>query len=1257
MSVKINGEEFKIYLQDTLDTIKERYCRDNDTIPKLCYMNIIKQNNISSFESKKIGSVNISMLRENAYDINPLEGAEIEAKSFSQFYLEADIDENDFDRSFNKFVIDALELFPFSSRDEVFFTYIIITNSDPVNEEDYSDSYERAIEQYTELIDKKNEYALYFSFYKKELETLSLKVENNINQSESVKAIVNSVLQEEDDEKYEEPKVIKTHLKLTEYTYNGSFKYSIDIYDFFSKFKTTKICPYIRLGKYHKVYNGVRIIDEEWFEEYLEDNDAVAQMFISGKKQPPSAPFSEREQSDELSNPVLGASISNYYLVQITQLSEDKGVFTFNININVNEQMDLTEDEIFERTISYFSYPLIDLGLRKDFGKGYFVMKGLEVSDELFFDTCLNDEKVNNIIFIDEKYKIQKERGGIRFYVSENNLETSIKCSLVKKVVLKSNEDEAVAFPNIVHARDFITVIQITKGSSMAETLKLITLLENLLYYIQSRQSSFLKYYEKFMTNLKDIDAKYIKKKPKKDKKITLKDIYPQIFISGYARFCQPVAPSVISREEYENDLEEGNDAMIYPRNEEEGPQDYYSCKSDTKYKYVGIKENSLANKDQFRFLPCCFEKDQRNVDKLRYKYENYKEDEDESGFKLLIKSKKILQEKQYGYLPQNIAYTFTISNEDSLTGKSRFLRTGIKKSENSALYCIKKALNLDESTNDMRKSISKVIKNNLASQYGLKPKEVKNILENKLNIDPEIFLEILENVFKVNIILFCRNRISNKEGSMCKPKFKKFFILNPSKKLYDKTVILYKTDGGEFDKLDFPHTELVVLENNVKTEDNVGEITTVFNSRDTFISNLYAMYYSYVETKYMKTNLKNKIIGQVDDGNGKIRILHIKYKNETINILTSPCANFPLTQFLDDEKVVYTTKTTLINPSIVIDFFMDEKINDIRKVIIASKVVGLYAKKEDLEMYVPCDISTSDFSKLPGSTNVREYDRKKELPAPTSLTFSILQQYNSFLKISNSIISYSLFLFSNLFQYEMKNLFLTKDEEEFIKELKAIVVKFDNYIVIENGKNYENLTRELTLENNDIINDKKIVVSSVEIKKKVLYCLYVQMKHNLSALIEYKYKKYVDNFYTSSKDFKTLNEEQNIFYTMKEIRLYMIPIVNPYKINYEIPHDDDFSFYYKNLNIDEEIVFRAIKSTSIEHALSMSKQWARNKSVSIYTENVVDPDSVNFNIYEMEDEYSVKIHNFTGGNDVNIFQILLANIENEIKIYALLPV
>jgi hypothetical protein len=38
-----------------------------------------------------------------------------------------------------------------------------------------------------------------------------------------------------------------------------------------------------------------------------------------------------------------------------------------------------------------------------------------------------------------------------------------------------------------------------------------------------------------------------------------------------------------------------------------------------------------------------------------------------------------------------------------------------------------------------------------------------------------------------------------------------------------------------------------------------------------------------------------------------------------------------------------------------------------------------------------------------------------------------------------------------------------------------------------------------------------------------------------------------------------------------------------------------------------------------------------------------------------MEDEYSVKNHEFLRGNEP--FKVLIANIENEIKIYALLPV
>ena len=45
--------------------------------------------------------------------------------------------------------------------------------------------------------------------------------------------------------------------------------------------------------------------------------------------------------------------------------------------------MDLTEDEIFERTISYFTYPIIDLGLRNR-GEGQWILVSAVVGNKVF---------------------------------------------------------------------------------------------------------------------------------------------------------------------------------------------------------------------------------------------------------------------------------------------------------------------------------------------------------------------------------------------------------------------------------------------------------------------------------------------------------------------------------------------------------------------------------------------------------------------------------------------------------------------------------------------------------------------------------------------------------------------------------------------------------------------------------------------------------------------------------------------------------
>jgi hypothetical protein len=59
---------------------------------------------------------------------------------------------------------------------------------------------------------------------------------------------------------------------------------------------------------------------------------------------------------------------------------------------------------------------------------------------------------------------------------------------------------------------------------------------------------------------------------------------------------------------------------------------------------------------------------------------------------------------------------------------------------------------------------------------------------------------------------------------------------------------------------------------------------------------------------------------------------------------------------------------------------------------------------------------------------------------------------------------------------------------------------------------------------------------------------------------------------------------------------------------------------------------------------------------ISLYNTSTISPEKVNFILYEMIDEFKVKEHNFISNNG-NIYQLLIANIENEIKIYALLPI
>jgi hypothetical protein len=83
------------------------------------------------------------------------------------------------------------------------------------------------------------------------------------------------------------PEVIKTDIKQVEYSFEGTFDYPIDSYDFFNRFLPSIYCPYIRIGKYHKLLSGFRLNTDKWYVEFienkLEDDENTLQLFVYGK--------------------------------------------------------------------------------------------------------------------------------------------------------------------------------------------------------------------------------------------------------------------------------------------------------------------------------------------------------------------------------------------------------------------------------------------------------------------------------------------------------------------------------------------------------------------------------------------------------------------------------------------------------------------------------------------------------------------------------------------------------------------------------------------------------------------------------------------------------------------------------------------------------------------------------------------------------------------------------------------------------------
>jgi len=205
-------------------------------------------------------------------------------------------------------------------------------------------------------------------------------------------------------------------------------------------------------------------------------------------------------------------------------------------------------------------------------------------------------------------------------------------------------------FPNISFSinitRPTVITVSIKNCSSVEQLDDVAETILNILHYTILHSEHIAQFLNRYL--VKKIILSPTCSAPKNN---TLRAMEPAMFISHYTRLC-PNPPVVVDDEEAKtlpSDM-----VMKFPMFGESETRNY-TCKHE-KYKYIGLKENTLGNKREYPFLPCCFFKSQMQKRSSAFnRYAGKTQCATKRQSVDVSISMKILAPKKIGKLPQNI--------------------------------------------------------------------------------------------------------------------------------------------------------------------------------------------------------------------------------------------------------------------------------------------------------------------------------------------------------------------------------------------------------------------------------------------------------------------------------------------------------------------------------------------------------------------------------------------------------------------------
>jgi hypothetical protein len=839
---------------------------------------------------------------------------------------------------------------------------------------------------------------------------------------------------------------------------------SITINDLFNRMKLTKFIPYINFGSLFKIKYGF-VVNPKWLE--YESTNVI---FLKVDSELDVEMKSLKDTYRKFSNVAFAVKGHSQIIATL-----DLSIGPRNVDMN----------ELISRVLECVNIPRNQIERIEDISwTGYYSIKNQSLLIPVWTELAMNNPFFNYIIAVDEFIRSSKVKQNVYMHLTSSpdiisiSMQTDDRDNFFIRVRIKSSSKElAVKYQELL-AR-FFTIYNNEKDGVL---------------------SDYRQYIPAFMRNEERARTPISIHEVYRD----LKAAVPDLFIPSYSRKCLN-RPTIISDnllKEYERTKQ--YEVMQYPIFGE-GTKKNYICEHET-HPFPGLRNNDLENKHQYPYLPCCYTKDQKTKAGSKYlKYfenlstgkKTYKQKPD------LFFTDKILSSDMPGVLPPKIKKYFSLIQADA---NYCFVRIGSRNTSKSFLEAILRGLGERSDPENVRRIFEDTIsteKSAMAAKQELFNENIETIIKYmNTNLKASNFVHVMEEVFDVDIFLFSAD-------AMIIPPYSKLYLKSvPSRKvlLFFQHKKSIESDDVVDDGVDgvIKHNQCEIIARVRSSDEKHISRQYLFDPKDSVVQSIWGTFKAMTKSITLKNieisqipHPPFNIVSQHIDSNGKCRLMNIKFNNNIVSVACDPLPPFAALPTVNSNRTKNHDMVTTFSKTF--DIILSEQIQCTGSTKICEINALLYGT-HNITFLV-------DFSQplptIPISNATPKYVKRSE---------TIISEFGRKEKLAKIIYQYTLFILSKYMSEIGKSTPL--DDSDLMKFVR------DKTVIIPNYKYEGDISSIFNLSSQFVSNGEKVILSSNEMLRRVLYMVRLYQNTNIKKLLEYQRNTNIEDYFENINDY-----------------------------------------------------------------------------------------------------------------------------------------